>query len=82
MPSVGTIASTWTSAALSVFVWYCQVVPMTDAPLVKLSISSVYEAQYLPTNGRWRLEQVDRRVELRLGQLVRVGDPERRAWAS
>ena len=54
MPSVGITFFTGTGglAMSSEFVWYCQVVPIVEVPFVKLSISSVYEAQYLPTYGR------------------------------
>src|SRR5262249_1120586 len=52
-PSLGTIALTATPEPLRVLVWYGHVVPTTDAPLVKLSISSAKPAHYLPPFWCW-----------------------------
>ena len=55
MPSLGTVEFTFTPEPRRVLTWYGQVVPMIVEPFVKLSISSVYAAQNLPTSGRWSL---------------------------
>src|SRR4051812_5661917 len=57
-PSLGLTTSTFfVPAALMVFAWYCQAVPMAMSPLAKPSISSCAVPQYLPMSDFWVLSK-------------------------
>ena len=80
MPSIGTMASTGTPLALSVLTWYGQVVPTARGAIGEVVDLGAERGPVLAHERVLRLEQLDGRVELRLGQLVDIGDAQLRLW--